>query len=528
MLTTGLVMTALAFQVATASTSPPADPLLAAQSVIFDRERAELEAIADALVGDSRPEAALAVRGAVEPRRSPSGPSIFTPLPEFTRAAENPPTPLPAEAEAARDRAASALSDLARQAAAPDRGRFSLADDCLRGILRRRPDDPEARRLLGFVPYEGGWATPFAAEQLRKDYVLHETYGWVPSDWVEHLERGELPGIVVNGRPRRWLPADQADALRADFSKRPWEISTAHFAIRTDAPLSEAIAFGRHLEEFYELFFALMGDVIGPDRLPLAQRFADPEAGPSKPTKTHQVWYFASQEGYVGYLKPFLGAEVEAELGRYLPDGRIGRRSYFYNDRGGPISSIETLHHEVSHQLLFESVGASRYKRNTGNYWVWEGLGTYFETVESTADGRLEHGGLVGPRVELCRTAFLEGGVLVPTTKLTALDHDDYYDTSRVHSDPVGLIGPGGIARANLYYNQSMAFCIFLMQADGRRFREPFLRYVRAALDGKVNTTDRRLYDFLGVEPEAIDREFHDYLRVDDPAIVEPIDHSPT
>ena len=517
MLSIALLVAALGPQVP-ADPAPGPDPLVASRSAALDRERAALEAVAAGLERAGKAAEAAEVRGLIEPERPEDGPDLFTPLPEYTTAttANDGHAPaLPPTVVEARDEAAEALMALARRAAAASPGRFSLADACLRDVLERRPDDPEARRLLGFVPFEGGWATPVAAEQLRKGSVLHEVYGWVPADWVEHLDSGELPGIVVNGRPRNWLPAAEADALRADFSRRAWEISTVHFEVRTNAPLSEAIAFGRRLEEFHDLFFALMGDVIGADRLPLALRFADLGAVPAKPPRKHQVWFFAEKSEYVDYLKPFLGAEVEGDLGRYLPDTRIGRRSYFYRDLGGSISAFETLYHEVSHQLLFESVGLNRYKRNVGNYWVWEGLGTYFETVEPRPDGRLAHGGRVGPRVALCRALALEGDHLVPTARLTSLDHADYYDTAIALREPRELLGADGIARANLHYNESMAFCIFLMQAASAEYRDEFFTYVRAGIDGRLNNKDRRLFDYLGVEPSAIDRDFAAFLRDD-------------
>ena len=86
------------------------------------------------------------------------------------------------------------------------------------------------------------------------------TFGWVAGDWVPHLARGELP---APGGGNRWLPTAEADALRRSWSP-PWQIRTEHFEVRTNLPLSEAISFGRRLEDFHQLFFALMADVIGP------------------------------------------------------------------------------------------------------------------------------------------------------------------------------------------------------------------------------------------------------------------------
>src|SRR5439155_26058265 len=144
----------------------------------------------------------------------------------------------------------------------------------LRAVLKREPDHADARRLLGYVAHENGWATPFAVEQLKSGRVLHATYGWVDASWVPHLEKGELPGrAFTNPREARWLPAAEADAQRNTIEKG-WRIKTEHFEVLTDVPLSEAIAFGRKLESFHDLFFSLLADVIADD-LPLARRFRD-------------------------------------------------------------------------------------------------------------------------------------------------------------------------------------------------------------------------------------------------------------
>jgi hypothetical protein len=511
--------------------SSAADALLAERDAIRTREAEALEALAADLDANGRQSEAGEVRRRADPAPPKAGPARFVPIPEYEPAkgqglAARPPAP--AEAEVIADRAAAAFLELARKAADPKLGRYSLADACLREVLERRPDDPEARRLLGFVRHEGGWATPFAAEQLRRGMELHPTFGWVPADWVPHLNRGQLPGAVENGRPREWLPAEQADALRADFFRgKPWRITTEHFQIDSNAPLAEVIAFGRRLEDFHELFFSLMGDVIGREHLPLAHRFANPSLAPKAPgaRERHEVWFFAEKSEYVEYLRPLLGGDVGEELGHYLQAGRYGSparsvpaRSYFYRDPGAQIAAGSTLFHEVSHQLLFESAGRSQFERNAGNFWLWEALGTYFETVEPQPDGSLEYGGLVGPRIAVTETLALDGKLYVPLETLTALGRDGFGDHTPVFTEPKAVLTrldprlAEGIGKVYVHYNQSMALAVFLMHFDGGRYRNEFLDYVRAAYDGRVNTTDRSLARFLGVPFATLDRQFLDYL----------------
>ena len=92
--------------------------------------------------------------------------------------------------------------------------------------------------------------------------------------------------------------------------------------------------------------------------------------------------------------------------------------AYFFRDPGGQLPVTATLYHEVSHQLLFETAGPNAYTKNVGNYWVFEGLGTYFETVLPQPDGSLEVGGLAGPRIEAAIRSLVDQGQLDPAGRI--------------------------------------------------------------------------------------------------------------
>ena len=365
-------------------------------------------------------------------------------------------------------------------------------------MLKRQPDEPEARRLLGYVPYEGGWARPFAVRQLKEGLVNHPVFGWVPSDWVSHLDRGELPAPSVRVQEKvRWLPAVEADRLRANWNN-PWKIATEHFYIQTDVPLSEAIGFARRLEAFYDLFFALLADVVG-ESLPLARRFRSPSLTAEAAYRPHQVDYFASKEEYVEHLRASVGVGIQKSLGYYNPpkSGRGNRATaYFFRDIGGQLAVTDTLYHEVSHQLLFETAGPNAYTKNAGNYWVFEGLGCYFETVSPQADGSLEVGGLVGARIAEARRSFANGRFL-PLEPFIRLDQNGFNRDDRIYVN----------------YQQAMALALFLMQYDEAAYRDSFLDYVRDAYRGRIKTgTGRSLEDRLGQPLDVVEAQFRRFL----------------
>jgi hypothetical protein len=404
-------------------------------------------------------------------------------------------------------RAADAFFALAERAAKSETPRYALASACLRAVLERNADHAEARRLLGYVPHAGGWARPFAVNELRKGNVNHPIFGWVPTDWVPHLDHGELPAPLPRGQSNkrrqsktRWLPAQEADRLRAGGNP-PWEFATEHFEIQTNVPLSEAISFGRRLEAFHDLFMALFADVLG-ENLPIVRRYKDRAlAGDGRSaSRLHQVVYFGSKDEFVERLRPQKGEQISGSLGFYDPPSKGSDRvpAYFFRDPDGQIPVTATLYHEVSHQLLFETAGHNYYTRNIGNFWVFEGLGTYFETVTPQPDGTLEVGGVVGRRMEAALDSLVTHGHMIPLAEFVGYDENAFKDDTQIH----------------LNYQQAMALAVFLMQWHQGTYRDAFLDYVRDAYGGRLRrSAGRALADRLGQPYAQIESQFLAFLK---------------
>jgi hypothetical protein len=313
----------------------------------------------------------------------------------------------------------------------------------------------------------------------------------------------ELPARAGLARGREvWVAAEKADAERSEWGSG-WEIDTEHFHITTNVPLSTAIDFGRHLETLDQLFHSLFADVIG-DASPLAQRFKTKTMVGERPDERHKVAYFATRDQFVDHLRT-RRPDIGDSLGMYLPAER-GRRgqAYFFRDDGGEIEVTATLYHEVSHQLLFESgiAGPNVYKKNVGNYWVFEGLGTYFETLIIAADGSARIGGLVGPRIEAARTSLVEKDRLIPLKEFVNFNENAFM---------------GG--DVFLHYQQAIALSTFLMQARGGAYREGFLDYVKAACLGRLKggASGKPLDVRVGKPYADIEAELLAYLKGDRP-----------
>jgi hypothetical protein len=477
-----------------------AKELRAAHSEILTREKAALLAVR--LEQDGSKLDAAHVRGLLPPAPTVNGPTHFVPLPDVI-AARPPraPSPVQTEIDSIRESAANRLFALGLRATDARPPHFALATQCLREVLERSPDHREARRLMGYVPYSGGWARPFAVEQFSKGYVKHPIFGWVKADWVPQLDQGYLPGPTTRGSNKvQWLTADEADRLRSGW-KPPWHISTEHFEIQTSVTLAETISFGRRLEAFHDLFFSMMADVLG-ENLPLARRRKDSKMVGEPSNKPHVVYFFGSKEEYIAYFENRADRpDLEGSLGYYEPpkpgSGNRGR-AYFFRDPNGQLPLTATLYHEVSHQLLFENAGPYAFAKNVGNYWVFEGLGTYFETVQARADGSLEVGGLVGRRIDEAIKSIVIQSELIPLDRFIQYDQADFNREQQIY----------------LNYQQAMALTTFLMQWHDGQYREPFLAYVRDAYRGRIKrTTGRTLQDRLGVSHAALENQFLSYLR---------------
>jgi hypothetical protein len=510
-----LVLLTLLLQIGQAVPPPPSPDasrstsasLRAERQTLLARESEALTALADAAT-DTR--LALALRSVIQPDDPPDGPLHFIPLPEVFDPSSTPPPPIGAEAAAIRADTAARLLDLARRAADPGAEGFGLAAQCLREVLARDPAHPEARRLLGFVPHgpSGGFATPQAARNLDAGQVLHAKYGWVPADWLPHLDQGQLPAPRASATaPVAWLPAQEADSQRRDFARRPWKISTAHFDIQTNVPLDEAIAFGRHLEDLHQLFDTVLADLFDPALLPLARRFRNPALQPSLDAHHHLVCYIADHAEYVELARQQFRRDESISLGFYL-DPREARRfrqdprSYFYRDPGSSLSALATLFHEASHQILFEDGGPTQYDRNVGQYWVWEGLGTAVESFTPRPDGSYDFGDPSAARFQKAQADILDADQFVVLNEMLVMGPQRF----KAEADVV------------THYAQAMAWTMFFLLHNHGEYREPFLAYVRDAYRGRFRsgpggTGAPRLLDRLGRPAPEIEADFLTYMR---------------
>ena len=296
--------------------------------------RPKLKALADRL--ERRPEAEADRSSPESSRPRADGPSRFVPLPEV----------VPARPKARRRRTlASGLEVDRGDPTEAAKALFALADrgrtgrPKLRAALRpgrRVPPGgarPPARPRRGppaarLRPARRGLGHPVRRPaDSAKVTSMHPTYGWVDGDLGPPPRAGRASRPGRRGQKQvRWLPAAEADALHGDWEK-PGRSTTEHFRIQTNVPLSEAIAFGRQLEDVPRAVLRAAGRR---DRRPTGCRWPSGSRtrrrSASGEPSPHVVYYFATKDEYVDYLAADPGAGHRSRAsGSTSPRSRAGR-----------------------------------------------------------------------------------------------------------------------------------------------------------------------------------------------------------
>src|SRR5262245_31524343 len=186
----GYMALVIAAQVPPPSAGPsPGARLREERRSILDDESRRLEALAKRLENEGQAGAAKEVRAKAERKPHADGATRFVLLPSVVPGPAKGLANVPAkghneawqtELKTLREATANSLFALAGKAATSNPKHFALADECLRGVIARQPDYAEARRLLGYVPYEGGWATPYAAALRKRNEAEHRVLDLVP------------------------------------------------------------------------------------------------------------------------------------------------------------------------------------------------------------------------------------------------------------------------------------------------------------------------------------------------------------
>ncbi|WP_437202612.1 DUF1570 domain-containing protein [Planctomicrobium sp. SH664] len=379
-------------------------------------------------------------------------------------------------------------------------GHPSLAMQLIREVAFRDPDNPSARKLLGFVRDGNTWTTPFARSMQRKGFVDHPQFGWISKASLPRYEKGER---YFDGA---WVSVAKEEALRADF-RNAWEIETEHFEVRTNHSLERGVQIARALEGFHDFFLREYAAFFrSPQQI---QRLFDAGAAtPGDGTRRHRVYYFRNKEDYIAALEA-RNPNIAGSTGLYVPNDRT---AYFYNDDLALEQSLETMFHEAAHQLLSESALKMFDVGVTKDFWVIEGFACYIESFrpDSTVHriGDPQH-----LRINWARQHALVENAVDPMRRFTELSKNQFQQAPDSET-------------LRRRYNQAAGMVHFFLHFQEGIYRDAFISYLSQVYSPVERTRLRAetLEKLTGVPFETLDQQYLEHLR----SLPEPIPQQQT
>lgn len=246
-----------------------------------------------------------------------------------------------------------------------------------------------------------------------------------------------------------------------------WQWKTPNFLILTQIPPAEldvvAVALERLLLVWRQTFAPYWMSPKDLERISAGKRV------PGN-TERFEVVVFSTRENYQRHLERF-EPQVGITLGMYRARDR---RSYFFGD---PKISLETLQHEITHQLFQESAAARIGAGEKTNFWLIEGLALYMESIRNHPRYSTL-GGWDAPRLQHARYRSLMAGKHLPFRTLAGMGREALQQDEDIR----------GI------YSQAAGLMHFMMDSHAGRYRPLLFRQIadvygmRMEQEGEGNT----------------------------------------
>ena len=414
----------------------------------------------------------------LRPPAPPSGEVLFIASDEYS-----PAPPMDASSRAARVKYADALFELAKAAAAA--GQSSLAFQWTTEAVHENPDHAEARRVLGYTQRGKQWLTPYGVRMLDAGKAWDPQKGWVSTD--------------LKSTP---VPDARIDSARHADIKNGWQVRTDHFAVTTNHSLAAGVELAAQLERLYQIWRQLFAGFYYSEK-EVSGLFAG-ERIARVPARQFKVFYYRNRTEYVNNLSrrqpkigETLGIYFDANAEAHFFAGTIDGKEKPAGDAKATNAPVATMYHEAVHQLFKESKPSARRIGDTANYWVVEGVATYFETLTEHDDpktglyftiGESTAGRLPAAKEKLADSYY------IPLADLTKLGQ---YDIQ--HRDDVAKL-----------YSQSSGLAAFLLNGRDGQFREPLVRYLQAVYAHRDN--DQTLSETTGSSYSELDAAYHRFM----------------
>ena len=372
-------------------------------------------------------------------------------------------------------------------------GMISFAYELVREVARHNPDHVFARKLLGYVRRGDEWVTLYADKMLKSKHVLTEKYGWLRQKYVERYDEGER---YYNGK---WMSAAREAELRRDF-EHAWMIQTDHYKIYTNHSLEMGVELGRHLEDFYRIFFQTFAGMLS-SRDQLKKLFTVAGAAGGSASDPFVVHYYRTEEEYVRRLQKKVPQSVKGTSGLYLSglrnveDERVAH--FFHNLEATEEERLATMFHEATHQLFSEAYTSNPKVGVDSDFWVVEAIACYMESFHRKGDVF----SLGDPHYIRFQNAQFR------------LVNDGYYVTLQ-HLSSMGMDTFQSHPKRSQNYSQGSGLAHFFMHYEDGVYRDAFITYLAAIYGRNPNRRPNppSLSELTEVANPKLDQQYRDYM----------------
>ncbi len=381
------------------------------------------------------------------------------------------------------------LQLLAKKAVKDHRG--SLAIELAVAGLHANPDHKDFRSALGFIKYKGQWRTPWEVKQLKKGFVDHERFGWIPKKVVNRYENGER---YCNGE---WI--SKADDIRKHSAiENGWEIDSEHYDLTTNHSIEEGVRLLRQNENLYRAWKLMFFRYMATDAQ-LASLF-DSKMVPT-PLERHKIVLFRDREEFLQAEKANGEKDAERFAGVYRYSGKEGAGScIFYVD-----GSESVMYHESTHQLFQETkkiagdqmLSTVSKNEESLNTWLREGVATFMDTLQVDESGYYVIGNKNGCRIQSAKQNFLDGRFFLSFSDLAEINSQEWQSPDEIDS----------------LYDQAAAMFHFLMFYENGRLRDSLVMLLRLHYEQK--DTKESIVQLTGMSYDKLDSAFKEFLRGD-------------
>ena len=182
-----------------------------------------------------------------------------------------------------------------------------------------------------------------------------------------------------------------------------------------------------------------------------------------------------------------------------MPKVRI---AYFFHNPDLPEdASLETLYHEVTHQLLSESSQQEILVGNARDFWVVEGIACYFESFRVDEDGAITVGDINHPRIQAARDQVVVTQDYEPLARFTAYGMLPFQQ--------------GELPVLQSRYAQATGLTHFFMNYQDGIYKDGFIEYLTQIYspDRRVRARAKTLDQIVGVPYATLDTQYAAYMR---------------